>query len=78
MRNVYGHVVIAVNQSHAFRIFHSAFYFPFFIFRILHFRILLTPCIMGEGSRERDAECGFQFRTILEFPKFREFFRELV
>jgi len=26
MRNVYGHVVIAVDQSHAFRIFHSAFY----------------------------------------------------
>ena len=26
--NVYGHVVIVVDQSHAFRIFHSAFYFP--------------------------------------------------
>jgi len=32
MRNVYGHVVIAVDQSHAFRVFHSAYYFP-------HFRI---------------------------------------
>jgi len=28
MRNVYGHVVIAVDQSHALCIFHSAFYFP--------------------------------------------------
>ena len=26
LRNVYGHVVIAVDQSHTFRIFHSAFY----------------------------------------------------
>ena len=31
LRNVYGHLVIAVDQSHAFRIFHSAFYFPHFI-----------------------------------------------
>jgi len=26
--NVYGHEVIAVDQSHAIRILHSAFYFP--------------------------------------------------
>jgi len=35
MRNVYCHVVIAVDQSRAFRIFHSAFYFPH----------LLTPVV---------------------------------
>jgi len=38
MRNVYGHVVITVDQSHAFRIFHSAFYFGHSAFHIL-----LTP-----------------------------------